>query len=541
VKARPVRGISASACFLLAATFSLAGCFYDYDRLQRADGGGTGGSGRGGSGASAGVGGRGGGTAGGSAGGIAGSVGGRGGAAAGAAGGSAGGGGAAGAGGTVGGRGGAVDGTGGASGAGGTTGAAGVSGQGGTAATCRLAPGPLSSGACAAVFNFESSTHGAIINSGSTAFTSVARSNASTYCGNGALAISALFGGTSGATTKGEVLINLPGAPVDLTGKSITVRVAADPGCSADLNFSLVLNTQSGAIYFTPVFPLRPVTNSWSTATATVSPAAGTTTGLALSLQAISQSGYQGTIYVDEIDITSGPPGIDSGMVLRYRFDESSGSTAADSSGNGRNGTLTTVGSGTATFSTTRQVGTGALSLMATNNANGAYVSLPASLNAMGATTAITIATWVNITTDRPWAKVFDFNNSSTTGYMTLTTYQNQSTPNSARFTITTTTNTAEQLVASSGRLSIGVWHHIAVVLGAGATTYTGTLYIDGAVAGTNDMMTLRPSNLGSTVNNWLGRSAYAADPLFSGLLDDFRIYNRPLSASEIAALYALR
>ena len=49
--------------------------------------------------------------------------------------------------------------------------------------------------------------------------------------------------------------------------------------------------------------------------------------------------------------------------------------------------------------------------------------------------------------------------------------------------------------------------------------------------------MTLRPSNLASTTNNWIGRSQFAVDPLFDGLIDDFRIYSRALTATEIAAL----
>ena len=56
------------------------------------------------------------------------------------------------------------------------------------------------------------------------------------------------------------------------------------------------------------------------------------------------------------------------------------------------------------------------------------------------------------------------------------------------RFAITTTTNSGEQMITSAGALATG-WHHIAVVLDVGAT-YTGTLYIDGAVAGTNTAMT---------------------------------------------------
>jgi hypothetical protein len=49
--------------------------------------------------------------------------------------------------------------------------------------------------------------------------------------------------------------------------------------------------------------------------------------------------------------------------------------------------------------------------------------------------------------------------------------------------------------------------------------------------------MTLHPSNLGNTTNNWIARSQFAVDPLFDGFIDDFRIYSRALSAAEIAAL----
>lgn len=187
----------------------------------------------------------------------------------------------------------------------GTAGTGGVStGSGGASANCGLpADAGASGGACGATFNFETDVQGATINTGSSAFQGVAKSSAFTFCGSGALAITSMFSGTSGTTIKGEVLINLPGAPLDLTGKTITVHVAADPGCSADLNLSLVLNTQAGPVYFTPPFPIRPVTNMWKTGTATVPAGGGATTALALSLQAFSSTGYQGTIYVDEIDI----------------------------------------------------------------------------------------------------------------------------------------------------------------------------------------------------------------------------------------------
>ncbi|MBN1312750.1 MAG: carbohydrate-binding protein, partial [Anaerolineae bacterium] len=49
--------------------------------------------------------------------------------------------------------------------------------------------------------------------------------------------------------------------------------------------------------------------------------------------------------------------------------------------------------------------------------------------------------------------------------------------------------------------------------------------------------MSLSPSSLGSTNQNWIGRSQYAADPYLDGQVDDFRIYNRALSASEVGSL----
>lgn len=67
-----------------------------------------------------------------------------------------------------------------------------------------------------------------------------------------------------------------------------------------------------------------------------------------------------------------------------------------------------------------------------------------------------------------------------------------------------------------------------------------GILYVNGVAVGTNSAMTLTPSSLGSTANNYIGRSQYSADPYLNGVLDEFRIYSVALSAPEIAATDAL-
>jgi hypothetical protein len=135
----------------------------------------------------------------------------------------------------------------------------------------------------------------------------VASVSTPSYCGN-ALAITASFTGTSGANTRGEVTIDLTAAAdMDFTGKTITVQISASPvpGCTTDLGFALVLRPTAAAdVVVLPT--VRPVTATWMTRTVVLTSVdAGTSLSSIrqLSLQAFSSTGYQGTIYVDEIDI----------------------------------------------------------------------------------------------------------------------------------------------------------------------------------------------------------------------------------------------
>ena len=99
------------------------------------------------------------------------------------------------------------------------------------------------------------------------------------------------------------------------------------------------------------------------------------------------------------------------------------------------------------------------------------------------------------------------------------------------RFAITTAGYNNEKSISVSSSLTVGVWTHVAVVL----TGSSGTLYVNGAVAATNNALSLTPSSLGTTSNNDLGKSAYIADPYFSGLIDEVKVLTRALSPSEIS------
>jgi alpha-L-fucosidase len=200
------------------------------------------------------------------------------------------------------------------------------------------------------------------------------------------------------------------------------------------------------------------------------------------------------------------------------RFNESSGATATDSTGNGWNATL----AGGASFAAGKSGN--ALTL----GGSGAYAALPAGV--ASGLDDFTISAWVKLNSVSNWARLFDFG-TGTNAYMFLSP-KNAAT-GVVRFAITTGGSGSEQKIDGAAALPTGVWTHVAVTLSGG----TGTLYVNGTAVGTNAAMTLKPSSLGATANNYIGKSQFGADPYLDGQVDDFRIVNRALTSSEIAAL----
>jgi hypothetical protein len=200
-------------------------------------------------------------------------------------------------------------------------------------------------------------------------------------------------------------------------------------------------------------------------------------------------------------------------FVAHYRFDEGTGTTAADATGNGRTATL----AGGAGWTT------GAVNL----GGGTAHVALPGGI--LAGATAFTVAARVRLGTVATWSRVFDFG-SGTGAYLFLTP---RSSTGTARFAITSGGAGAEQRIDAPAALPSGVWTHVAVT----QTGNLGVLYVDGVEVARNTALTVRPAALGSTTQNWIGRSQYAGDPYLTAAVDDLRIYSRALSAAEIAAL----
>ncbi len=205
--------------------------------------------------------------------------------------------------------------------------------------------------------------------------------------------------------------------------------------------------------------------------------------------------------------------------LVYLKFDETSGSSAADSSGNGWTGTLVNG----PLWSAGRSNNT--VDLDGAND----HVTLPTGV--MNGLTDFTITLWANLDSISNWSRLFDFG-TGTTVNMFLTPKNGAN--NRIRFAITTGGGGGEQRIDGTTALPIGGWHHVAVTL-AGST---GTLYVDGVQVGQNTAMTLTPSSLGSTTQNRIGRSQYN-DPYLMGRIDEFRIYGRALTAAEVASLMA--
>ncbi|WP_415872332.1 LamG-like jellyroll fold domain-containing protein [Burkholderia ubonensis] len=212
-------------------------------------------------------------------------------------------------------------------------------------------------------------------------------------------------------------------------------------------------------------------------------------------------------------------------LLAHLAFDEGGGITAADRSGNGRNGALNG-----ATWAVGRSGS--AVSL----NGSGAYVALPDDL--LVDVSDFTIASWVFWNGSQTWARLFDFG----TGFHRYMMFTPRGRLRNGwagmRFAMTANgpgDGPPEQIIDAPTELPSKRWVHVAVTLSGS----TGTMYVDGTPVSTNTAMFQAPFRLGSTTQNWLGKSQYSADATFNGLIDDFRIYRGALSAAQIASLMA--
>ncbi len=204
-----------------------------------------------------------------------------------------------------------------------------------------------------------------------------------------------------------------------------------------------------------------------------------------------------------------------SGMVGWWQFNEGSGTTTYDLSGDGNNGTLSATG---VTW-TTGKAG-GALQF----NGSTGYVNAGtnASLNLMG---SFAVAAWVEPLANGPWHGTVAAKNMNSGYGLRCQNYGSSG----SFYASWSSAGAWETPSTASGACQNGSWSQIVVTGAFGSST---SIYINGKSSGT---ATIGSSPTYSSATFLMGGgNGYN----FNGLLSDVRVYNRALSAAEITALY---
>jgi hypothetical protein len=212
------------------------------------------------------------------------------------------------------------------------------------------------------------------------------------------------------------------------------------------------------------------------------------------------------------------------GLVLFWRFEEATGLTALDGSGNGHNGIYTgDVGTPAPSTDLPALMYANARSRLFTRSSRHA-VKLQGSAAAVEPANDLTLSGWYRATrTDSGGSEIISGSN----GYVLRLR------PNGVEMSKRKSDSSYSQCLGNTPTFLDGRWHHVAAV----ASRITGLkLYYDGAeVCSMNAREDIAyPDGAGFFV----GRHALDQDQWdFDGNLDEVRIYNRALSAAEVSVL----
>ena len=211
---------------------------------------------------------------------------------------------------------------------------------------------------------------------------------------------------------------------------------------------------------------------------------------------------------------------LENGLIGYWSFDEGSGITANDSSGNGNNGTLVN-----GPIWTPGEIA-GALSFDGVDD----YVSF-----ASQAQSTISISAWVyaQATPGNVFPRIIDM-----PGYVLFLAEPSNPKSNPASLGFLSRRSDGDgEWDTPANSMAYNSWNHVAVVYDSSSTSNNADLYINGVkqtISKINPPRGTQTSNEGEGI---IGNHI----PLnrgWDGLIDELRIYNRALSAAEIVSLY---
>ncbi|MCB9988799.1 MAG: hypothetical protein H6868_05605 [Rhodospirillales bacterium] len=227
----------------------------------------------------------------------------------------------------------------------------------------------------------------------------------------------------------------------------------------------------------------------------------------------------------------AGPCNLTMGLVGHWKLDETSGTIAADSSGNGNNGTMA-GGLDATNDSVPGKIGT-ALDFDGVDD----YADF-GDINALnfGPSDDFSIVLWIKTpSTNQPdtasTSNTIINKWNSTAAYPFGVRYYNHTHPGSGKYWIGRYDASNNPATTTSSTYNDDQWHHLSFVKNGG-TLY---LYMDGLLD--NTVTDTTTGSMANTNHFTLGQRANGVYP-YKGQIDDVRIYNRALSSSEIGQLY---
>ena len=214
----------------------------------------------------------------------------------------------------------------------------------------------------------------------------------------------------------------------------------------------------------------------------------------------------------------------DASLVGYWTFDEGQGSTAYDYSGNNATGSWSGTATGTSGYYSPGKIGQWAGAFDGTST----YVGASA-LTILGSNGAnISISFWA-YETGKPnsYAPMVE-QGSATGGRVFRAVWE----PVNRAMCFGNDVNTNNYYCTPLSILNTGIWYHVVVLYGGGYQIFiNGVSQAMTQYTGTYGMWNTTQLNIGY-------RPYSAAVSPFQGLIDDVRVYNRALSATEIQAMY---
>lgn len=244
------------------------------------------------------------------------------------------------------------------------------------------------------------------------------------------------------------------------------------------------------------------------------------------------KASYGGKETTQEVTVTPLPP---TELVHRYSFSEAPGITSVEDTAGDADGTVKGNGADFDGAGKLTLPGGGASNASAETIAG--YVDLPNGI--LGGLVNASFEAWVSWDTVSHWGRIFDFGTSAggedisngNGSYVFLTPFTSATAPGGdTRFAVRDPRTSNEPTVLNAATSAAGTEVYLAV-----SYNYSDnqtTLYRDGVQIASGVAAT--PLNILNDVNNWLGRSQWG-DAMFQGKYNEFRIWNGPLTAFQVA------